>query len=197
MNTKSAKLDTFLKTIDPKVTLEETEKRINEAINSYPNQKAQITNWDEFKEYMTQFYCHMESTVGRFKNPPKTDPEFEWGRCLYLIFKTFGRPSGEKLAFEMARTGNEGGLKAVLTQFAYGQLKEYNQNGIKARVYHFFYKELTNDEQIRVAEEYQQKYGHLLPSELTENGGARIVANFPKVLENHPYLIQRLRRTGQ
>ena len=45
--------------------------------------------------------------------------------------------------------------------------------------------------------EYLDKYGHLLPSEMTESSAARIRGGFFTVLENHPKLVQRLRRVGR
>jgi len=56
---------------------------------------------------------------------------------------------------------------------------------------------LSVEEQLAASTEYLQKYGHLLPSELTEGSAARIRANLPKVLEEHPHLIQRLRQVGR
>ncbi|MBC8218657.1 MAG: hypothetical protein H8E73_09345, partial [Planctomycetes bacterium] len=49
------------------------------------------------------------------------------------------------------------------------------------------------EQKFNVSSEYITKYGRFLPSELTEGSAARIRANFPKVLEKHPRLIQRIR----
>ena len=46
-------------------------------------------------------------------------------------------------------------------------------------------------------DEYLKKYGHLLPSELTEGSAARVRANFPKVLAQHPKILQKTRRLGR
>jgi hypothetical protein len=100
--------------------------------------------------------------------------------------------NGEKAAFEMVRTGSEGGLYAVLKAVARRMINEYAGNEISARI-SYFWENLSVDEQIEATEEYLGKYGHLLPSELTEGSAARIRANFIKVLEEHPNLIKRMR----
>ena len=107
----------------------------------------------------------------------------------------YGR-SGEKAAFEFSRTGNEGGLYGVLKAVAMRIADDLSKNEIAARV-NAFWRSHSPEEVLEASREYLARYGHLLPSELTEASAARIVANFPKVLENHPKLVQRLRRVGR
>ena len=73
---------------------------------------------------------------------------------------------------------------------------ELSKNEITARV-NAFWRSHSPEELLEASREYLARYGHLLPSELTEGSAARIVANFPKVLENHPKLVQQLRRVGR
>ncbi len=72
-------------------------------------------------------------------------------------------------AFEMARTGVEGGLNAVLRKFAEVQAREYAENEIKGRISRYW-EGLSADEKLRATDEYLAEYGRLLPSELTEHG---------------------------
>ena len=83
-------------------------------------------------------------------------------------------------------------LKAVAGRI----LDKYAGNEISARVNHFW-ANLSVDEKLVVMDEYLAKYGHLLPSELTEGGAFRIKANFIKVLEEHPRILHRLGRVGR
>ena len=46
-------------------------------------------------------------------------------------------------------------------------------------------------------DEYIDLYGHLLPSEMTEGGGARIKGNFLKVLNHHPKLLRTMGDVGR
>jgi hypothetical protein len=105
-------------------------------------------------------------------------------------------PGGEKVAFEKARTGNEGGLYAVLKALALTMGEHYAENEIRARIDQYW-NQLTADEKLAAAGEYVGRYGHLLPSEMTEGSAGRILASFPRVLEMHPNLLQKIRRVGR
>ena len=96
----------------------------------------------------------------------------------------------------MARTGNEGGLYAVLKALAKLMSEEYANNEISARISHYW-NQLTPQEWLAAGEEFIAKYGHLLPSEHTEGTGARIKADLPKTLKEYPRLLQQLRRVGR
>jgi len=123
------------------------------------------------------------------------DLNFYWSRCIHLLNKAFGA-SGYKAAFEMVRTGNEGVLYQVLKTVGDLMAEEYAQKEISVRISHYW-DNLNLDEKLAAPDEYINKYGHLLPSELTEGSAARIRVNFPKVLEEHPKIIHRMRRIGR
>ena len=143
---------------------------------------------------LADFFAHVEAKILRLHHGP-VDVDFHWGRCAQLLRHIYGA-SGSKVAFEMARTGNEGGLFAVLRAVALRMAEEYSENEISARV-GLYWERLSVDEQISATTEYLQKYSHLLPSEMTEGYGARIRANFPKVLAQHPQVLRRTRRLGR
>ena len=121
--------------------------------------------------------------------------EFYWARCSNILEKKFGR-SGFKTAFEMAMSGKDGGLYRILKAIAEEMTENYAQNEISARV-NQYWSTLSTDEQLAAADEYQSKYGHLLPSEFTAGNGARLKAHFPEILKEHPKMIQRMRRIGR
>ncbi len=185
-------LDQLLESIDPQKTLDETDARADEAVNSFPLTRAQLTQWDEFRICLITFMRHIETAVLHVRTMPEASLDFEWGRCVHLLVHEYGR-DGEKAAFEMARTGNEGGLYAVLRKLARRIAQQYGENAVAAKVGTWWDK-LSVDEKLAATEEYLEKYGRLLPSELTESSCARIKANFPKVLAEHPRTIQRMRR---
>ena len=114
---------------------------------------------------------------------------------MQSLVRAYGS-NGEKAAFEMARTGNEGGLYAVLKKMAQTMGEHYAENEVSAKVL-FYWNGLTVPEKLAAADEYLGKYGHLLPSELTEGSAGRVRANLPKVLEEHPRLLRRLRGIGR
>ena len=188
------KLDKLLESIDPIRTLEKVSARADEAINSFHIGLGVIKQWEEFELILTRFFCHIENVVLLIHPPRLLNPDFDWGRCYRLLINEYGT-SGEKAAFEMVRTGAEGGLYAVLKSVAKQMINQYAGNEISGRI-SCYWENLTVDQRIAALQEYLRKYGHLLPSELTEGSAARIYVNFIKVLEEHPNLIKRMRNIG-
>jgi hypothetical protein len=191
----ATKLDMLLENIDPSRNYDQVSARVNQAVNSFTTGRAMIEDWDEYEIYLADFYRHVEMTVLRMGSGVPDNGAFYWGQCSNLLNKAFG-PNGFKAAFEMVRTGKEGGLYHVLKTVADLMSEKYAQNEISARISHYW-ESLTLDEKLTAPDEYLSKYGHLLPAELTEGSAARLRANFPKVLEEHPKLIRRMRRIGR
>ena len=186
----STGLEKILEDIDPSKTYDRTFARADDAINSFSGTSAQITDWDQFNKYMASFIAYVEAKILQLNSSP-IESDFYESKCLQLLCHIYGR-SGKKAAFEMARTGKEGGLFSVLKAVALRMAEEYAENEISARVIDYWNK-LTLEEQFSATDEYLEKYGHLLPSEMTEGSAARIRANFPKVLEKHPRMLHKFR----
>lgn len=191
----STKLERLLESIDPEIVSNETARRADQAIDSFSVDEGKSTVWDEFQALMARFLCHVENAVLRLNPQRSVDFYMDWGRCCQLLVKEYG-PNGEKAAFEMTRTGAEGGLYSVLKAVARRLAENYTQNEISAKISHYW-NSLSADEMYDATTEYLQKYGHLLPSEITEGSAARIRANFLKVLEQHPKLINKMRGVGR
>lgn len=190
-NVVESKLNQLLKSIDPVITMEKVEARASEAINSFKKEAGTIKHWEDFKTLLTIFFVHLDNTLLRLRQYRPPHPDIDWGRCCKMLIKQFG-PHGEKAAFEMARTGTEGGLYAVLKAIADQLSDEYGKAEIKAKVC-TFWNSLSTDEKLATADQYLKTYGYLLPSEMTERGAGRIKANFLTVLENHPQLVSKLK----
>lgn len=189
------KLDMLLQSIDPSRTLDKVAGDVDRAINSFSRKRAVIGTWDEYVSFFADFYRHLETVVLRVRGGSPNDKEFQWGQCIRLLNKAFG-PSGYKAAFEMVRTGKEGGLYRVLKTLADQMAEEYSQNEISARI-SYYWDSLTLNEKLAASDEYLRKYGHLLPGELVDASAARIRAEFLRVLEEHPKMIQRMRQIGR
>lgn len=188
-------LDELLNSIHPSRTLDQVDVRADEAVNLFSMAAATIADWDEFRRCLSRFLAHVENRVLRLASYPAISHDFSWSRCTSLLMKAYG-PSGEKAAFEMSRTGVQGGLHAVLRNMALHVAAEYAGNEITARV-HTYWNSLSAEEKWAATTEYLAAYGHLLPTDLTEASAARLRANFPRVLEEHPHLLRRLGRVGR
>lgn len=124
-----------------------------------------------------------------------SNPGMDRGRFMPVVSRAFGA-QGLKASFEMTRTGNEGGFYAVLRKLGQVFTEQYAENETSARIW-AYYNSLSVTEKYAAVDEYLGKYGHLLPSELTEGSAGRIRANLPKVLQEHAAMMQRLRRVGR
>jgi hypothetical protein len=191
----ATKLERLLSSIDPKTTLDEISTRVDSAINTFPLDTSSIDRWDPFRACLIRFLHHLDIHLLRLPYAVPMGVDFDWGRCCQVLLKAYGS-EGEKTAFELARTGNEGGLYSVLKKMATAMAEQYSKNEIAAKI-SFIWNSMSAEEKIAAGWEYVEKYGHLLPSELTEGSAARIRANLPKALEEHPKLIQRLRQVGR
>ncbi len=162
----ATKLDRLLDSIAPEQTLDAVTALADAALTSFHPDQAVVTDWEAFKACLGRFFCHLENHLLRLEPPRAVDHWMDWGRCCRLLMEEYGK-NGEKAAFEMVRTGNEGGLYAVLKAVAQRTADQCASNGIAARV-SAYWSALPVDEQFEVMDEYLEKYGHLFPSELTE-----------------------------
>jgi len=188
-------LDGLLESVDPARTLDQVSSRVDHAINTFSDTRYIIKEWELFRFTLIKFFKHTEKIVLRIQGRWENNPDMGWGRCARLLRNEYGL-NGEKAAFEMIRTGTQGGLYAVLKSVAGQMINEYAGNEIRARISHYWYS-LSVDEQLAATDEYLAKYGHLLPYELTEGSAVRIKANFIKVLEEHPKMVKRIRNVGR
>ncbi|MFC1794972.1 hypothetical protein ACFL3Q_15460 [Planctomycetota bacterium] len=188
-------LNKLLSSISPEKVIVAIFNRANEAINTFHPKSALIENWDEFRCCMEEFMRYIERHSLRLRGPIDISSDYYWPQCARVLLKVYG-PSGEKAAFEIVRTGNKGGLNAVLRSVAMHVAEGYAKTEIQARV-DAYLKDLTIDQQLAASIEYLAKHGHLLPSEMTEASAARIHANFGKVLAKHPWLLLKLNEVGR
>ena len=190
------KQDQLLSSIDSGRTIEQIARRIDEAINSFLPGPGQINRYDDFVTYVICFCRLVEATVLRLQGgSPNASPDLDRGRFMHVLSRAYGA-QGLRTAFEMARTGNEGGLYAVLRKLGEVLAGQYAENEIAARVWSYW-NGLSMAEKLAAADEYLSKHGRLLPSELTEGSAGRVRANLPKVLQEHARMMQRLRRVGR
>ena len=188
-------LDKLLASISPEKVIIPTFNRANEAINTFHPKSVLMENWNEFRDCMAEFMRHIERHSLRLGSSVDMLSDYYWSQCARALLKVYGL-SGEKAAFEMARTGNDGGLNAVLRSIATHVAEGYAKMEIQARI-DAYLKDLTVDQQLAASSEYLAKHGHLLPSEMTEKSAARIHAEFRQVLEKHPWLILKIHNVGR
>lgn len=191
----TTKLDKLLASIDPDKTLEETFNRADEAINTFDLKSVQIDKWTDFKDCMVRFLQYLDFRILRLSEPLEISESFFWPRCAHMLIDVYGI-NGEHVAFNMAKTGIDGGLYAVLKAGAMRLAEDYAKNEISALI-GLYLQNLTVEEQIAAPMEYVAKYNHLLPPEIAEGYAPLVHVNFTKFLEKHPYIIQHMRLIGR
>jgi hypothetical protein len=186
------KLDALLESIDPVRSSDQTRRLADIAINSFPLQSSVVTSWEQFRDIVSRFVCHVENTVLKIHRP--CDPDFDLGRALRLLRKDFG-PNADIGAAQIAISGVEGGLYRVLKSLTTRMVEEYSENEVAAKVSHYW-SGLTIQERLDASREYLQKFGHLLPGDVTEGSAPRVRAYLPQFLKQHPRLVGQLRGVG-
>lgn len=189
------KLDALLDRIDPERTLEEADRCVDTALNTFQIPSGVISRWEDFRACLLRFHRHAEQKILGITDPLPGNEQFHWGRCLGALHKAFGS-NGEKAAFEIARTGVEGGLRHVLREVARVMSGGYSDEWIAGWVSNYW-NSLSPAEKRGAPDEYLRQFGHLLPNELTEASAARIRADFPRFLIEHPTLVRRLREAAR
>ena len=190
----STKLDKLLQSIDPSRVFDKVSADVDRAVNSFPMRRAKIEDWEEYQEFLAGFFRHIESVVLKLGSKAPHAKGFYWARCDNILEKEYG-PNGFKIAFGMVKTGKDGGLYRIMKIIADQMTENYAQNEISARIIDYL-EGLTFHEKLAAADEYLEKYGHLLPSDFTGANGARLKVHFSAVLNEHPKIIQRMRRIG-
>lgn len=190
----STKLERLLGSIAPDITLKPTHERANEAVNSFPFPDVMIDSFDKFRYLLICLHRHIEAGIFRIDSMPQSTVDFHWSRCYGILEQMYGT-NGEKAAFDMIRTNKDGGLREVVNQFAKTIAENYAKNEIHAKI-SFYLNSLSCQERLAAGAEYIEKFGYLLPEEMTEASAARIHDNFDKVLEKHVFMMYDLAKTG-
>jgi len=189
-----SKLEHLLATITPERTYNETARRADDALNAFLAPGALLDRWDVFQSCMAQFYRHVENTVLRIHSGFQGQFDMDWNCCIKILQHIYGH-NGEKTAFEIAHTGNEGGLYSVFRTVAERMADEYVENEIRARI-GTWWNDLNLNEKFTAIDEYLANYGHLLPTELTEGSAARLKVHFEETLFNHVRMLRQLEKTN-
>jgi len=191
----TTKLEQFLQDIAPEHTLDTVAARCDEALAGFAVGEEAWASWKAFEACLGSFYCRLENHVLRLTPPRDVNHWMDWGRCCHLLGEAYGAV-GHEVAFEMACTGYGGGMHGVLKVVAARFGEQIAQDEIAARA-SAFWEGLDVGERLRVSEEYLEKFGELVPSNMRESGRLRIQMQFWQVLAQHPRTVQQLRRVGR
>ena len=184
----------FLDKIQANQYNDELHYRANQALNNFPCPSV-VTNREQFEDCITRLADQVYGYI--LNGPPGMPLQPELGRQMaYEALKDLYGPHGMRKAMIMAHTALEGGMTRVLTDIAKQIVRDRAKKSITAAV-NLFLGSLSPTQTEQVAQEYLARFGHLLPSELTEKNGVMLGIKIKEVLIEHPALMQRMRHTMQ
>jgi hypothetical protein len=192
----TTKLERLLDRIHPSRTIDEISRRVDRAIESFPVRKSSVSTYSEFEDLLGRFCAHIMKRVLSHPDGELSEADATTGQILAseVLTKIYGS-SGHHAAFEMARSGTGGGLYGVLKELGKHMAEDFARRGIGARVSEYW-DSLTTEEKITAGEEYVKRYRRLIPPELLEQGAVRLRGYLWKTLEEHPWVLHRLRQMG-
>jgi len=183
--------------LDPSKNIEIAARLADQAFDSYDCDKAQLTSREEFEDRITVFYHRLNTYL--YKTTPIDESDLHWrlkGEAFEALRKMYGE-YGFDIAFNMAKTGLDGGFYKILKDLAFHVAEEAHSTVIQSVVATFMQSVFPAEERQAAAREYVRKFGHLLPNNLVEDNGFTISLNLEEFLMNHPKLIKRARDAGR
>ena len=190
----STKLERLLYSISPEIVLRPIFDQANQALIGFPLPDVVIENFGQYQSVLIRLHGRLEAKILGIDSMPTATVDFLWGHCYKILTQLYG-PNGEKCAFDMIRTNKDGGFREVVNQFARTVAENYALNEIRAKIT-FYINGLSSVERLAAGAEYIEKFGHLLPEEMTELSAARIHDNFAEVLEKHPFMLYDLAKAA-
>ena len=192
----SEKMDKLLAEITPEKTLDKYEARMWKVLNRYPFPPGPFNDREAFEMEIARLEQHIMHSWADVV--PKLEPsEIPILRDLGVtrLLNCFGS-DGHRVAFEMARTGIDGGFRAVAKAMADNAAHQFATNIIGCSV-HEYWNSLTVKEQLAATEEYYTRIQHMLPpSGLISPFDARYSWQPSETIARYPYLIRRFRQAS-
>ena len=177
------KLENFLETIDPSVTIDPIERKYNESLNNFRTQNNTVNSVDECIDLLNRF-------VQDIMNAPSSMGMIGYSQAIHHLQKEF--PSQTEITIrDIMMSGAEGGVYRILKSIIISMAEEHAHNAISSRVTNFW-NSLTTEEQVAMPAAYIDLCGHLLPSDVKGRGSYHLAA-FWNVLIEHPGMVKRYR----
>jgi len=189
------RLDVLLDSIHPEKTRDALMERVDETLNAFPLENNRVTNAIAYRAILGCFVGQLEQQLGIWPETTELPEPVLWRRATRLLCKTYG-PHGDVVAFETQRTGAEGGLLNVLRRVAAAAADERMNEEVAARVDDFC-RRLSAEEFLDAGREYLNKYGHMLPPEITQGLAARARLNLASLLKQHHRMLVATTRAGR
>jgi len=192
-------LTDLLKKIDPSKTIDFYQSQLDKAINSFDVPRPKFENYEQLKDYLGEYLWHLECILGDYGEKLRYDKkslDYNKGFCTDIFYKHYGGYF-QKTTLDMANTGLQGGIRQLFKEIDEYVLKKRLDSSIRGPVWNYINAMKDMADRKKAVREYVELYGHILPPELLDGDNGRLFLQFGAVLENHPYMIRRMREIGR
>ena len=167
--------------------------QLHERFNRFPMPSAPcVTNIEEFQELIARFFRQLFCPHLPIGLDWKLQRECLCAQAFSLLQREYGAQAWVRTC-DLARSGNEGGLLGVLRTLT-GLLQQELYRRRAWALVDPYWRSTPPARIVKDAQDYLKAYGRLLAGEMAEGSGAPLLAEFQKVLLEHPRLIREMRR---
>ena len=193
----ASRLEQLLDSIAPYRTLDGVGRKIDDVLNTLVLPAVTIDDATELRALFVEAWRHLHGRLwGLGEALPEIAPDYEWALCQRILNAVYGGKEGWRSALELARTGVDGGLYGAVKAFLQKAAEQYLGKIIEAGI-DSLWRQLSFEEQIAVTREYMSEYGSLLPASVADRSSVDLVLGFPRLLREHPRILQRASRIGR
>lgn len=146
--------------------------------------------YEEFMRIMTDFYENQ--WIGRLnlKNPVKMPEDYVHGYVWELLNRCFGE-GGVEYAYTIAKTGVEGGLKAVLDKMYQSLYNEFEEHYISYIINKAL--GLSWESKVELMRQYVKKFSGQLPDGTSIKDPYQLATRCEEMIKNHVKLISHIK----
>lgn len=167
----------------------QVELQINDRFNAFQMPEAsRVTSLQEFEDLTARLYWSLVCPALSTQLPAL---KLHAGHAPALLLEREYGANAHLHAFDIARSGAEGGLWGILQTLA-RLTQEQMFERLSLVVVTSYWQSTSAEQLVKDAHDYLKEYGHLMPGEMTEGSQAFLLGNFRKVLLEHPNLIRKL-----
>ncbi len=193
----STRLERFEHSLGPQLTLDGIEREVDATLNRLALPRPIVSSATELRSVLLEVWRDFHGHIwGCGASLPAIDAGREWEWCCEILDAAYRKPASWQTALDLARTGIQGGLYGVAVKFLQKAAEQYLDQLIQTSV-KILWQGLSCAEQRAMIEEYLQKYRSLLPPSLAQAGFAELWVHFPRILTEHPRMLQRMSRFGR
>lgn len=191
------RLERFEHSLGPQLTLDGIDREVDATLNRLALSRAIVESATELRTVLLDVWRDFHGHIwGCNASLPVIDAGREWEWCRDILDAAYGKPDGWRTALDLASTGIQAGLYGVAVRFVRKSAEQYLdrliQTGVKV-----LWQSLSCVEQQAMIKEYLQKYGSYLPPSLAQASFTELWVHFPRMLTEHPRLLQRMSRFGR